>query len=320
MSRGALKLLGRIDAAWFGPMPPERLACVRVLVGGFALVRVSVLFAFVLARAVHGDALVRPVGLMRWLAHAPSPSALGVAIVAAAASGIAFVAGFRYRWAGPLFAASLLAILSYFNSFGMLYHSDHLLVLHVSVLAFSPAADAWSLDVRRLQRAGASAAPASSWRYGWPIRLLCVLTVSVYALAGIAKLAGHGWAWALGDALRAQIAKDALRKQLLGEEAGFLGAWVMHHPWVAAAVGVSTLVMELGAPLFLLDRRARRAWAVMAFAMHWGILFIMGITFRYQLSGIAFLSFFPAERLAGLRRSRRAGAMASPPAVSSRAA
>ena len=41
-------------------------------------------------------------------------------------------------------------------------------------------------------------------------------------------------------------------------------------------------------------------------ALLWGILLIMGITFRYQLSGIAFLPFFPAERLVALVRRRAA--------------
>jgi hypothetical protein len=222
-------------------------------------------------------------------------------------SGIAFVAGFRYRWSAPLFAASLFVVLSYFVSFGMIYHSDHLLTLHVIALAFAPAADAFSLDAQRRARAGQPSPPAADWRYGWPIRLLCALTVSIYLLSGIAKLSAHGWDWALGEALRAQVAKDALRKQLFGDDGGVLGPWVLRNPWIATSVGIATLVMELGAPLVLLSGRAGRAWAVAAFAMHWGILLIMGITFRYQLSGIAFASFFPTERLAALKWFVRRG-------------
>ncbi len=288
----------RVGVALMSPMPPERLAAVRILAGGFAFVRVTILFGLLLQRAARSEPFVRPVGLMHVFPQAPSPTALSVVIAAAVLSGFAFVVGLRYRWTAPLFVASLVTLLSYFNSFGMLYHSDHLLVLHLLVLAFAPAADAWSLDARARARAGQPPASAD-FRYGWPIRLLCAVTGCVYLLAGIAKVAASGWGWAFGEALRQQIAKDALRKQLLGDDAGLLGPWVLRNPGAATAMGVSTLVVELGAPLFILHRRAGQGWALAAFAMHWGILMIMSITFRYQLSAIAFAPFFSVERLIG---------------------
>nr|MBA2550921.1 hypothetical protein [Nocardioidaceae bacterium] len=47
-------------------------------------------------------------------------------------------------------------------------------------------------------------------------------------------------------------------------------------------LAVGSLVIELAAPLALLDRRLGRAWAVGAFGLHWGILALMGIKFRHQ--------------------------------------
>ncbi len=41
--------------------------------------------------------------------------------------------------------------------------------------------------------------------------------------------------------------------------------------------------------------------------MHWGIFFIIGVTFEFPLYGIAFLAFFDLEKLGGLvRRGTRA--------------
>ena len=52
---------------------------------------------------------------------------------------------------------------------------------------------------------------------------------------------------------------------------------------------------------------ASDVWAVGALGMHWGIYFIMGITFKYPLYGIAFLAFFDLEKIGGLvRRGTRA--------------
>jgi hypothetical protein len=62
-------------------------------------------------------------------------------------------------------------------------------------------------------------------------------------------------------------------------------------------MGIHTCIVELGAPLALLNRRLGRAWAGLAFLMHWGILFIMEISFRYHLSGILYPSFFDVERI-----------------------
>jgi hypothetical protein len=49
--------------------------------------------------------------------------------------------------------------------------------------------------------------------------------------------------------------------------------------------------------------------------MHWGVLTIMGISFKYQLCGIAFAPFFAVQRpvlalLAAARARRRAALLA----------
>lgn len=295
----------RVFDGWFEAAPAERLALVRMLIGGFGLSRVAAVSDSVVRRTATDMTFVHPVGLMRVLSGEPS-SAVAVAVVGVAAlTGLAFVLGWSYRWLAPVFAASLLAIFSYLNSFGMIYHADQLLVLHTGVLAVAPAADAWSVDSR-----GADLR-APDWRYGWPLRLLCALTVSIYALSGIAKLAAHGWDWALGHAVRAQVGKDGLRKQLLGEQGGLLASWVYQSDWFATSVGIGTLVIELGAPLTLGSRRASRTWALAAFGMHWGVLLIMDIKFRYQLSGTAFVSFFEVERWIA-RRVRSLGQRTRP--------
>lgn len=44
--------------------------------------------------------------------------------------------------------------------------------------------------------------------------------------------------------------------------------------------------------------------ALGAFGMHWGILAVMGIKFRYQLSGVTFASWFDVERALALAARR----------------
>jgi hypothetical protein len=72
-----------------------------------------------------------------------------------------------------------------------------------------------------------------------------------------------------------------------------------------------TLVVELGAPLALLGRRWAYAWVGLAWCFHLAILGVMAVLFPYPLSGVAFASMLPVERLAAWRPRRRSvGAVA----------
>ncbi len=134
-------------------------------------------------------------------------------------------------------------------------------------------------------------------RYGWPLELMNAGSAAAYLIAGIAKVAGEsGWSWARGDGLRRQVAVDGLRKEVFGSEASPVANVLYPHRALFTAMAVVSLLVELGAPLALLDRRLGRLWAIGAFTMHWGILGVMGIRFRYQLSGVGFTSWFDVER------------------------
>ena len=115
----------------------------------------------------------------------------------------------------------------------------------------------------------------------------------------MAKVLGpEGFGWASGESLRAQIAMDAMRKELLGASGSPLGFALYDHVGLLAVMAAGTLVIELGAPLALFHRRSRVAWVAGAWLMHIGVLYVMGIDFRYHVWGIAFASFLPIERIA----------------------
>ena len=126
------------------------------------------------------------------------------------------------------------------------------------------------------------------------------MTTASYLVAGVAKLKGPlGWSWATGESLRSQIAADGLRKELLGSSAAPLGLRLYGQTALFRMLAVGSLVVELAAPLALVDRRLGKAWAIGAFGMHWGIYAIMGIKFRHHMSGTIYASFFPVDRLPG---------------------
>ena len=285
-------LLDRIGRWWYVPAPAARLAALRLLIGGFAL-------GYVLVRAPHlagygglPERQFAPVGVATWLPEPLPSDALQLLVALTAIAGFAFVAGWQFRWSGPLFAVLLLGVTTYRSSWGQVFHTENLLVLHVLVLALSPAADALSLDARR-----SGFVPEEDGRYGWPVRLMCLLTVLTYFVTGQTKLRNAGLDWLTTDSLRNYIAYDNLRKAELGSAHSLLGAALVRHAWLFTPLAAFTLIVELGAPLAMLGGRLARAWALAAWLFHAGVLAMMAIVFPYPLFGVAFAPFFAVERL-----------------------
>ncbi len=277
--------------ALFPRTPATRLAALRILVAGFGVV-------YLLSRVPHLTSFAhfsvrsfRPVGPIAVLSE-PLPAGAVVGLFAVAVlSGVAATIGFRYRLSGPIFGLSLLWVLSYRNSWGMIFHTENLLVLHALIIGLAPAADAWSLDQK-----GASP-PAPSRRYGWAVRAMVLVVLLSYVVAGVAKLRAAGWAWTSGEELRSHIAFDAVRKLELGSIHSPLGAALVPHVWAFPPLAWLTLAFELGAPLALLGGRWARGWALTAWGFHVGVLALMAIVFPYALLGVAFAPLFEVERL-----------------------
>jgi hypothetical protein len=280
-----------LERYWFSPAPARRLATLRVLTGAFCTIYlVSRMRA--LAHFEHlASSSFEPVGAARWLSQPLASAWVWSAWSLCFLLSVAFTLGFRFRITGPAFAAMLLWVTSYRSSWGMVFHTENLLVLHVFVLALSAA------DAELSHGKPNAKAPAQDARFGWPIRLLCALTVCTYLVAGVAKLRFSGLAWIDGDVLRGHLAFDAVRKIHVGSIHSPLGLWMARTPWVSDLLSPFTLLVELGAPLALLSRRLGLGWAWAVWAFHLGVLLSMAIAFPYPLCGIGLASFTRAERI-----------------------
>lgn len=272
------------------PAPPRRLALLRILVGAFATVYLLARYPHLVAFGDFPPQRFHPVGAVSLLDEPLSSGAVTAAVVAAIAAGIAFTVGWRYRLTGPAFALLFLWVTTYRNSWGTVLHTENLVALQVMIIGFVRAGDAFSLDARRR-----GAERADSWRYGWPIRLVTVVTVLAYFVSGWAKLRFGGAEWLFGDTLRNQIADDNLRKLLLGDFYSPFGGWLTQFGWLFPPMAMATMVVELGAPLALLHGRLGRWWTGAAWSFHLAIVAVMAIVFAYQLSFIAFAAFFRLE-------------------------
>jgi hypothetical protein len=291
-----------LDGRLYAPLGPARLATLRVLTGAFTVIyfvaRAPVMASFHGFRAAQFE----PVGLASVLG-APLPAGWVLALyLAAIGFGLLFTLGAFFRVSGPAFALLALWVTSYRNSWGMVFHTDNLLVVHLCLIALSDAARALSIDARRKPE------PAPDGRFGWPVRLIAAVTVLAYFVAGIAKLKASGFGWLDGETLRNYIAYDALRKQQIGSVHSPFGAWLVQFAWPFPVISTLTMVLELGGPLALFHPLAARLWVLGVYGFHVGVLATMAIAFPYPLSGIAFACFFECEKLwqwKGLRRFAR---------------
>ena len=282
----------RLSEWGFAPAPAERLAAVRIFVGAFGLLWVGGRLMESYAVAKLGAAHFKPTGVVRLL-DTPLPPSVTLAIgIITCVFLAAFTLGAFYRITAPLAALGVLWALTYRNSFGMIFHTENLLVMHMLALACAPAADAWSIDRARLR----AAPPVPEAGYGWILKLLAALTAATYMMAGIAKLRIAGVAWLDGEQLRNQIAVDNLRKALLGDSIAPLATPFLDHPSGFTIFSVMTIVLELGAPLVLLHPRAAKLWALGAWGFHVGVVFLMNIWFPYPLLGLAYLPLLRCER------------------------
>jgi len=275
------------------PAPAERLAVLRILVGVYAVGWSVARLGEHLAHTRQPAHRWEPPGVWA-LRDAPPPDLILVGLaVGTPVLGLLFVAGWRFRAVAPAFAVAVLVLATLDSSWGQVFHTENLMVLHVAVVALAPgAADALAINRR------SPAPPEADGGYGWPVRLCAFVAVITYVVAGLAKLRYSGFDWADGSALRNLVAYDNLRKELLGDRYSPVGTGLVGHGWVFPPLAIATLAVELGAWMALLGGRWRTVWVVAAWVFHVGVLALMAILFAYQLSGVAFAPFFRLERLA----------------------
>jgi hypothetical protein len=286
------RLLPIVDAE----APPERLAMLRILVGGFAVAYLAVRLPEFLQLADRRSGF-DPVGLAGLL-QGPLPTGVVTAtVLVTLITGVAFTLGWRFSITGPTFALGMLAVSTYRSSWGQLLHFEHLVVLHLLIVALAPAADAWSMDARRRASAGREWIQRPPTSYGWPIALAALVVVITYVIAGLAKLRYGGLEWIVGDTLRNHVAYSAARLDLLGGDPSPLAGWAVRNAWLWPFVAGASVVIELAAPVALLGGRIRTAWVIAAWLMHAGILAFMLVGFPYPLFLVAFAPFFRIERL-----------------------
>lgn len=292
LSNDTTKLLYRVAARLRPAAQPARPAVLRLTTGAFTIwnnLRRRSMFHKLNRQDASQFA---PVGPVRVLRRPLPPKVANALYDAAQVTNIAATLGIAHRVTGPLNAALQLWTLSYRNSWGMILHNDNMALMHQIVLGVTPSADALSVD--SLARDKTLTPQRFSREYGGIPTAMNIATCAVYVISGVAKVRSpQGWKWATGNTLRDQIAADAVRKEVFGTPAPDAARRLYNARNFFTVAGVGALVIELGAPLSLVNQRWGQVFSGAAWSMHIGIRYIMGIKFPYNTSGVSYVPYFP---------------------------
>ena len=292
VSAGKPSLIARaangLANSWFGPTSPIVPAMCRLLIYGYTLQLTH-----------HAD---------RWLATRKTlwyPTTYfaffdiplfdeavvdGLMLVNLIACWAAFL-GLYYRFAAPVVALTCLYLLGMQNNFGKVDHSQNALMLSLIVMVFARAADVWSVDAWRRGWRPGHVMPKNA-AYRWPQQMILLIVVLMYGAAGWSKFDRHGWQWGLSDNLR----NLWLSHQFTKNPPTRIGVWLAEYPTVYKGMGLSSLMLELCAPLALLHRWLRALIVPGLMALQLGIYLTMGVVFRAMIP--VFLCLLPWQTIA----------------------
>jgi hypothetical protein len=214
------------------------------------------------------------------LLHLPLAGPAGFAAVGVGitlCTGLA-LAGLGYRVVAPIAAFLKLYAAWVPQGAGKINHGGLLFTLVLFVIAFAPAADAWSLDaVIRRVRGRPRAEPSAE--YTWAIRFIALMVVTMYGAAGLSKLIRSGLGWAFSDNLQRLL----LGHQFTSDPPTMLGVSLASYPLLCRALACMALGFEITAPLALFSRTYYRVVIPGLAALQLMIWLTLGVLFREML-------------------------------------
>jgi hypothetical protein len=252
----------------------------------------ALLFGFVLLEVLRTDfadfgrlptTVMRPTGAMQlvpWRLYDALMTPQGMIALKAAllVSLAAATVGYFTSPATKIAAALFLFYEGLVRSFGHFNHDEMPVVYLLLVLAFTPCADALSLDalfrgVR--QRSGAVV-------YGYPILLTRLLVAWSYFTSAVIKMRVAGSSYFNPDNLPALAISHSLDN--LHDTHYKLAFWLPNFRTVTAIIVVMVVLWEFAFPLAIFSRVARRIILSFGILFHLTTIFFMNVSFPYHLA------------------------------------
>jgi len=284
-------------AAWlFGPAPQHAMVVLRIALGSILLSCYAWRFPYVPVlygpEGFAGPSYVAPLGLegplvrnlldpFYVLQHVASPALVWGLYALLLGASLAFVLGWRTRASGAV--ALALHLIFYARNPWAYWGWGRMLVPFLLYAVLAPSGRYFSLDaLRRRRRRGGAPLPPRRWQAtAWPLRLVQLHVCTQY-LALWPRLESETW-------LHGRMLFAALVNRHYGR---FDFDWVPHQE-LLAVLGVTALVLEVGAPIALWLPRVGGFWALALMGLHLNIELTATVGWWNWLMIAALVAFLP---------------------------
>lgn len=205
-----------------------------------------------------------PFSLHRWLSFLSARGfsedhVLLVLVGVYVASLLALLVGWKTRVAVTLtWLTHLLLTHSQLTVYGL----DQFAHIALFLMLWMPLGATLSVDCRARGRCD-----VPSWEARLSLRTLQIWLCIAYLASGLVKAIGLQW-WT-GEAI--------WRALMLPTYRYFDFSWLADHPWIPWLLGLGTLVVEVGYPVFIWPRRTRKLWIALTLGLHAGIGLFLGL-------------------------------------------
>lgn len=235
------------------------------------------------------------------------------------AAGVAFVLGWRARLTGALFLFGAIQILQMNPLVGD--QGDNIIRIGLFLILLTECSAVWSLDARRRARRQAASEPGR-WEtlmssppvvttrtllHNGAVLILGAQLITIYASAGMYKVAGNGWR--MGSAIAYPLRGDEYRVWPALND--LVTSWGL----LVWAVTYFAVFLQLYFPVLLLNKLTRRMALIAVLMLHLGIAVLMGLPW-FTLGMVAFdgvfvstTTYLALERLLSPRARRLRDAM-----------
>lgn len=273
------RLVGRLSAWWFPPMPRARIAALRTTIYAFVVFDVLVVTSWAIGRGDVPAELYRPLFIARHLPlPAPGPVVVPVVMAALIVSAAVAATGRLPRVLGIAVFLLYVEWMIIAFSYGKVDHDRFAILVALAVL---PTVGVTKWGDHESDRAS-----------GWAIRCVQVAVVLTYFLAAVAKIRFGGIDWVNG----ATLMRAVLRRGT------FLADPLQDYPAVLHAAQYGIMAFELAAPLMLAGGRLGRVLVGAAVVFH--LITYVFIRLIFLPHVICLLAFFPLERVRAPRWPR----------------
>lgn len=291
------KIAGALETFFFSPASPAPLAALRIGVSVALILQWISVYPHFLELVGNGSLVQNPIS--RYFTDPGMPSALQLVSMlstpamtesawlqlffgAYGLSLVAFALGLFTRVTAV--TTFVLNLFFYSAAPTTIYGADEFMRIALFYLAISPCGAMYSLDALR------GTTGLASVRARFTLRALQLHLCIAYFASGLEKAVGPQW----------QSGEIIWRALMLPVYRQYDLAWVGGFPWLMKGLAWSTLLIEIGYPLFIWPKRTRLVWVASVTALHLGIGIFLGLwVFSLLMCALTLCAFGVSAQPAG---------------------